>query len=293
MKKLYLLFIPLLFVLALSFRKDSDLGYYKLQYYDSVGVMPHLNMHTLMNGAVTDSIMGHKANGHVTRLHMNQLVIPYSNITGKPTLFSGSYTDLTNKPTIPTNTNQLTNGSGFLTSSSLTPYSTKIVSDGLYYPLGSNPSNYLTSVPAQSWGSTTGKPTFATVATTGDYNDLSNKPTNSTYTYNNNVSRSLNSNYIISSTAKANVTYTVRIAYNITVLLGSTGAVSLQYSTNGGSSFVTVSTVSNSLNLGLALTGYNDFIVSGYIPANAIVKIVSTSTNATVTYRDGQELLIN
>lgn len=63
-------------------------------------------------------------------------------------------------PTIPTNNNQLTNGSGFLTSSSLTPYSTKIVSDGLYYPLSSNPSNYLTSVPAQSWSSITGKPTF-------------------------------------------------------------------------------------------------------------------------------------
>jgi hypothetical protein len=30
--------------------------------------------------------------------------------------FSGSYTDLTNQPTIPTNTNQLTNGAGFITS---------------------------------------------------------------------------------------------------------------------------------------------------------------------------------
>lgn len=36
---------------------------------------------------------------------------------------------------------------------------------------------YLTSVPAQTWGSITGKPTFATVATSGSYNDLTNKPT--------------------------------------------------------------------------------------------------------------------
>lgn len=36
---------------------------------------------------------------------------------------------------------------------------------------------YLTSVPAQTWASITGKPTFATVATSGSYNDLSNKPT--------------------------------------------------------------------------------------------------------------------
>jgi hypothetical protein len=64
----------------------------------------------------------------------------YTDLTNKPTLFSGSYTDLTNKPTIPaaqvnsdwnattgvavilnkptipTNTNQLTNGAGYITS---------------------------------------------------------------------------------------------------------------------------------------------------------------------------------
>lgn len=39
-----------------------------------------------------------------------------STITGLAAVAtSGSYTDLTNKPTIPTNTNQLTNGAGFLT----------------------------------------------------------------------------------------------------------------------------------------------------------------------------------
>ena len=36
-------------------------------------------------------------------------------IKNKPTLFSGSYTDLTNKPIIPSRTNQLTNDSGFIT----------------------------------------------------------------------------------------------------------------------------------------------------------------------------------
>lgn len=37
-----------------------------------------------------------------------------------------------------------------------------------------NDAGYLTSV---AWGDVTGKPTFATVATSGSYNDLSNKPT--------------------------------------------------------------------------------------------------------------------
>ena len=45
----------------------------------------------------------------------------WSEITSKPSFAtvatSGSYTDLSNKPTIPTDTNQLTNGAGFITSS--------------------------------------------------------------------------------------------------------------------------------------------------------------------------------
>lgn len=45
--------------------------------------------------------------------------VAWSGVTGKPTFAtvatSGSYNDLSNKPTIPTNTNQLTNGSGFIT----------------------------------------------------------------------------------------------------------------------------------------------------------------------------------
>lgn len=109
-------------------------------------------------------------------------------------------------------------------------------------------------------------------------------------TFNTAVSRTLNSNYTISSTLNARVYYTIRISYNITVLLGSTGAVSLQYSTNAGSTWITVSTISNSLNLGLALTGYNDFVLSGEIPANALVRLNSTSTNATNAIQTATEI---
>lgn len=38
----------------------------------------------------------------------------YNTITGLPSLFDGNYNSLANKPTIPTNTNQLVNGNGFL-----------------------------------------------------------------------------------------------------------------------------------------------------------------------------------
>ena len=58
--------------------------------------------------------------------------------------FSGSYNDLTNKPSIPTKTSDLTNDSGFITGA--------------------------------DWDDITNKPTFATVATSGSYSDLSNTP---------------------------------------------------------------------------------------------------------------------
>ncbi len=89
----------------------------------------------------------------------------YNDLINRPSLFSGSYNDLTNKPTIPTNTNELVNGAGYITSSALTGYATEtfVTTRG-----------YLTSV---SWNDVQSKPTFATVATSGSYTDLINKPT--------------------------------------------------------------------------------------------------------------------
>tara|TARA_B100001989_G_scaffold136070_1_gene96360 strand:- start:98 stop:1474 length:1377 start_codon:yes stop_codon:yes gene_type:complete len=74
----------------------------------------------------------------------------YNDLSNKPTLFSGSYTDLTNKPTIPTATSQLTNDSGFITSGG-----------------GSSRTYILDNVSMSGWGNShtvTGIPTSSTTS---------------------------------------------------------------------------------------------------------------------------------
>ena len=85
--------------------------------------------------------------------------------------------EILNKPTIPSNTNQLTNGNGFITSSSLTWDN---ITGKPTIPSNNNElvngSGYIT-LSSVTWDNTAGKPNFANVATTGSYNDLTNKPT--------------------------------------------------------------------------------------------------------------------
>lgn len=134
----------------------------------------------------------------------------YDDLLNKPDLFDGDYNSLSNKPTIPTSTSQLINDSGFLSSvpaqswSSITGKPTTLSGYGITdaYPLSGNPSGFLTGISSGqvttalgytpyngatningyitssslTWSNITGKPSFATVATTGSYNDLSNRP---------------------------------------------------------------------------------------------------------------------
>lgn len=72
-----------------------------------------------------------------------------------------------------------------------------------------NDSGFLTSV---AWGDVTGKPTFATVATSGSYNDLSNKPTIPTV---NNATLTIQKNGTTVKTFTANASSNVTA--NITV----------------------------------------------------------------------------
>ena len=102
--------------------------------------------------------------------------VSWGNIQGKPSVFAtniASINDLNSgwdallkaAPNIPSLNGYATqawvNGRGFLT---------KTTADGYYQPKG----NYLTSV---SWSQISGRPDLAAVATSGSYNDLTNKPT--------------------------------------------------------------------------------------------------------------------
>ena len=109
---------------------------------------------------------------------------------------SGSYTDLTNKPTIPDSTSDLTNDSGFITSAAITgkeDSSNKVASwssttTDAHYPseklVKSSLDNKVDKVSGKGLSTNDYDNTaknkvdnLKTVATSGSYNDLTNKPT--------------------------------------------------------------------------------------------------------------------
>ena len=128
--------------------------------------------------------------------------VAWGDITSKPSFsdiaISGSYNDLVDTPTIPSKTSELTNDSGYITSVSWEDVTSKpelsqVAISGSYSDLSDTPSiptktsqlindsGFLTSssgvITSVSWSDITDKPNFATVATSGSYNDLSNTPT--------------------------------------------------------------------------------------------------------------------
>lgn len=101
---------------------------------------------------------------------------------------SGSYNDLSNKPTIPTKVSELNNDSGFITNTvdNLTNYTktsdlATVATTGSYTDLSNKPtipdvSNFITK-DVNDLTYYTKSSDLATVATSGSYVDLSNKPT--------------------------------------------------------------------------------------------------------------------
>lgn len=244
----------------------------------------------------------------------------YADLTGKPALFSGNYNDLTNKPTIPaaqvnsdwnavSGLSQILNKPTLFSGSYLDLTNRPTLFSGAYADLTGKPTLFsgayadLTGKPtlfSGNYSDLVGRPTLATVATSGDYNDLANKPSIPTIAakvFNNNVTRTLNSNYTISTTRDAMVSYSLSLSVTNPLVAGSsTASAFLEYSTDGGTNWNTVSQATNSSSVALAvtiaLTQPNTFVVSGMVPANSLVRLrTTTAGTATVTYTRGQEVL--
>lgn len=143
----------------------------------------------------------------------------YNDLTNKPTLFSGNYNDLTNKPTIPTvNNGTLTIQRNGTTIKTFTANSSSNVTANIEVPT------------TMAWTSITGKPTFFS----GSYNDLTNKPTIP------DVSAKLEASNIIAGT---NITIT-KSGNNVTI------------NSSGGSSGATITQLySGSVKLGANISG--------------------------------------
>ena len=138
----------------------------------------------------------------------------YNDLTDKPTLFSGNYNDLTNKPTIPTNVGDLNNDAGYITSDDIpaqvnadwnaTSGPAKILNKPEIPTVPTNISafvndmGYITALPDslggisiesdpifsawdKDYNDLINTPDLAPVATSGNYNDLTNKPVNADF----------------------------------------------------------------------------------------------------------------
>lgn len=107
------------------------------------------------------------------------------------------------------------------------------------------------------------------------------------------TSKTLNSNYTISATKQAFVSYSLTCSVTNPLLAGSsTATVFLEYSINGGSTWLLPSQNGNlssvALAVAVAITNGQTVTVAGSIPGNALVRLrTATTGTASVTYITG------
>lgn len=150
----------------------------------TLGTVANKPLITGANGKIGTGSFGSSANtfceGNDSRLSDARQPLSHSHntseITDFPTLSTvattGSYNSLTDKPSIPTNTNQLVNGAGFITSSSLPTKTSDLTNDGD----GTNP--FLTSHQSLSNYVTTNDPRLSDARTPTTHNHSISEVTN-------------------------------------------------------------------------------------------------------------------
>lgn len=96
-----------------------------------------------------------------------------------------------------------------------------------------------------------------------------------------------NNTFTISSARCSAVYYTINFSVALT-LTTSNGKVTLDISTDGGSTWTTLSSVSQVFGTSITITTNQDMILSAMIPANALVRINRTN-NSNVTVALGSQ----
>lgn len=128
------------------------------------------------------------------------------------------------------------------------------------------------------------------VAISGYYNNLTNLPA-----INVSITRPINSTtFTVSTTRTAIVFYNISISCTASIGGASAGSVTLQYSLNGGTTWIPENAIANSQTVTLAITlnsvSVQSMVLCGIIPPGALVRLVSASSGTTVmTYLTGIE----
>lgn len=142
------------------------------------------------------------------------------------------------------------------------------------------------------------KPSLATVATSGDYNDLSNKPAILSPTQSS-ASRSLNTAFQISSTKPSLATYSVQCTITASIAGGQNCDIIFEIASdiNFTSNVQTVSIAGTgqTYTLAVAIQGVQPqtAVVSGWVPSAYYARLrpVQNTGAPTFSYRAGQEVL--
>ena len=160
-----------------------------------------------------------------------------------------------NKPTIPTNTNQLTNGAAFITAASLTwtnvsgkPTFATVATSGAYGDLSGRPS-LATVATSGVYSDLSGRPSLATVATSGAYGDLSGRPT---------IPTTILNLGITDGTVGQVLTTNGSGGFSFTTVTGGSGGTGLGSRVSVGG---TTASLANNATGSISITGYKTYMM--------------------------------
>ena len=235
--------------------------------------------------------------------------VVWDDITNKPDFktvaTSGSYSDLTNKPIIPTKTSQLTNDSSFVNDYQLSGKQDKLTSGTNIKTINNQSILGSGNIDIQgggsesvAWGDITGKPDFKAVATSGLYDDLTNKPAIPTKTSDLTNDSGFVNDYQLSGKQDKLVSGTSIKTINNESILGSGNITTASQSelTNIATTVGNQASAITALNTAVFKNGNNQFdVVNGRIDSVSSVldSALTDIENVETTVADKQNTLVS